>query len=63
MRDESLFHFVDRPPRNFSSSAANEPFMGCNSSLDFAMDFDPIAIDDDFQSETFGFLDSQFQGI
>lgn len=63
MRDESLFHFVDRPPRNLSSSAANKLFMGCNSSLDFAMDFDPIAIDDDFQSETFGFLDSQFQGI
>lgn len=63
VREESIFHFVDRPSRDPSNSAANEPFMGFNSSLDFAMDFDPITIDDDFQSETFGFLDSQFQGI
>ncbi|KIW65961.1 hypothetical protein PV04_08174 [Phialophora macrospora] len=63
MREESVLHFVDRPSRNLSNGAANEPFMGFNSSLDFAMDFDPITIDDDFQPETFGFLDSQFQCI
>ncbi|EXJ83943.1 hypothetical protein A1O3_04610 [Capronia epimyces CBS 606.96] len=55
-REHNSFHFMDTP-RILSNSGANEPFLDWNSGLDSTMDFEPIAFNYDFCSDTFGFLE------